>query len=89
MATRRAHIVLAQDLVEEIDRLVGKRRRSEFLAEAASRELMRQRQIQALQRATGAWSRRAHPELDGGNPLYVRKIRRENDRRLARLRIRT
>jgi len=32
VSTRRAHIVIPEPLVSEIDRLVGKRGRSEFLA---------------------------------------------------------
>src|SRR3989304_1247745 len=54
MTTRRAHVVIAQELVAEIDRIVGKRQRSEFLAEAAERELRRQRQLEALPAAAGA-----------------------------------
>ena len=34
----RAHIVIPQDLVRQIDSLVGKRGRSVFLVDAASRE---------------------------------------------------
>ena len=86
MASRRTHVVLAHDLVAEIDRVVGKRRRSEFLAEAASRELLRQRQLDALARAAGTWRRADHPELAGGAALAVRRIRLDNERRLRRLR---
>lgn len=89
MVTRRTHVVLAHDLVVEIDRIVGKRHRSEFLAEAAARELLRQRQLHALEDAAGAWKRADHPELQRGGALFVRRIRAENDRRLRRLRGRT
>jgi len=86
MAARRMHVVLAEDLVSEIDRLVGKRQRSEFLAEAASRELLRQKQLRALQHTTGAWAGRAHAGLTGPSALFVRRMRVENERRLRRLR---
>ncbi len=86
MATRRTHVVLTHDLVSEIDRLVGKRQRSEFLAEAASRELLRQKQIRALQQARGAWAPRSHGSLSGTGALFVRKLRAENERRLRRIR---
>ena len=69
MAARRMHVVLAEDLVSEIDHLVGKRLRSEFLAEAASRELLRQKQLRALQQATGAWARTARAWPSGGSAL--------------------
>jgi len=39
----------------EIDTLVGKRGRSAFLTQAAEKELMRLRQIKALEGAAGAW----------------------------------
>ncbi len=86
MTAQRAHVVLAQELITEIDRLVGKRHRSEFLVEAASRELHRQRQLRALDRAAGAWKDADHKNLRRGSALYVRGLRKENDRRLARLR---
>jgi len=35
----RTHVVLPKDLVDTIDRLVGPRRRSRFLADAARREI--------------------------------------------------
>lgn len=87
MAARRMHVVLAQELVSEIDRIVGKRQRSQFLAEAASRELLRQRQLRALQQAAGAWTARGRPDLmKGGGVLFVQRMRVENERRLRRLR---
>ena len=48
---RRTHIVISEQLVAQIDTLVGKRGRSNFLTQAAEKELMRLRQIQALQAA--------------------------------------
>lgn len=89
MAARRTHVVLAHDLVSEIDRLVGKRQRSEFLAEAAARELLRQKQLRALHQARGAWAVRAGGDPGGTSALFVRKLRAENEQRLRRLRRRT
>ena len=45
---KRIRVVLDEKLVKDIDRLVGARQRSSFLAEAAEEKLMRQRQIAAL-----------------------------------------
>ena len=53
MSTRRTHIVIPEPLVTEIDRLVGKRRRSEFLTQAAEKELRRLQQI--AQYLEGNW----------------------------------
>ena len=66
MSTRRTHIVIPEPLVSEIDRLVGKRGRSEFLAHAAEKELRRLQQIKALENVAGAWRDKDHPELKMG-----------------------
>ena len=84
MASRRTHVVLATEMVAEIDSLVGKRRRSEFIAEAAAREIARRRQILAIGRAAGAWKAAHHPELAGGSARHVRRPREEGERRIER-----
>jgi len=83
--TKRTHVVLAEQLVKEIDRLVGARQRSNFLAEAAEKELMRRRQIEALKAAAGAWKDKDHPELKKGSASWVRKMRQESERRFKRV----
>jgi Arc/MetJ-type ribon-helix-helix transcriptional regulator len=50
MAKVRAHVMLPEELVDEIDELVGKRHRSDFLAEAAELRLRNVRLSRALQR---------------------------------------
>jgi metal-responsive CopG/Arc/MetJ family transcriptional regulator len=81
MITKRTHVVLEEELVEDIDRLVGRRQRSSFLAEAAKKELMRRRQIEALRAAAGAWKDKEHRELKEGSAKWVRKMRQEGERR--------
>jgi hypothetical protein len=83
-STRRTHIVIPEPLVIEIDRLVGKRGRSEFLTQAAEKELRRLQQIRALEGVTGAWKDKDHPELKGGAASWVRELRKESDRRLRK-----
>ena len=82
MSTRRTHIVIPEPLVSEIDRLVGKRRRSEFLTQAAEKELRRLRQIRALEGIAGVWKDTDHPELKAGAARWVKELRKENERRL-------
>jgi Arc/MetJ-type ribon-helix-helix transcriptional regulator len=81
MNTKRTHVVLDEELVKDIDRLVGMRRRSVFLTEAAQEKLMRYRQVEALKAAVGAWKDKDHPELKGGSAKWVRKLRKESGRR--------
>jgi hypothetical protein len=82
MSNRRTHIVIRELLVNEIDRLVGKRGRSEFLTQAAEKELRRLQQIKALEGAAGAWRDKDHPELKGGADRWVKELRKESERRL-------
>jgi hypothetical protein len=80
MNTKRTHIVIAQQLVTEIDILVGKRGGSKFLTQAAEKDLMRLRQIKALEKASGSWKDKDHPGLKQGAAKWVKGLRREYDR---------
>jgi hypothetical protein len=52
--TARAHVVLPPDLLAEIDRLVGPRRRSQFFVEAVSEKLAKMKLAEVAQRAAGS-----------------------------------
>jgi hypothetical protein len=52
----RAHVVMPRETVEAIDRLVGRRGRSRFLAEAAEEKLRRVRVLEAADRLAGSIS---------------------------------
>jgi metal-responsive CopG/Arc/MetJ family transcriptional regulator len=84
LKSRRTHVVLPDQLLKEIDSLVGSRQRSNFLSEAAEKELLRRRQLRALD-ALVAWKDVEHPELKQGSAKYVRKLRREYDQRLKKV----
>jgi hypothetical protein len=84
MSNRRTHVIMPEQLVAEIDSLVGRRGRSQFLVGAATYELKRQRQLAVLRAATGAWKLADHPKLKGGSVAYQRKLRAESERRLKR-----
>ena len=75
MLAKRTRIVIPQELVAEIDAFVGKRGRSKFLTQAAEKELMRLRQIAALEAATGSWKDRDHPELKHGAAKWTKQLR--------------
>lgn len=81
---RRTHVVLSDELVKEIDELVGSRQRSSFITQAAERELVRRRQLAALDQLE-AWSGKDHPELKQGAAKYVRKLRQEYERRFQKV----
>jgi metal-responsive CopG/Arc/MetJ family transcriptional regulator len=58
----RAHIVLDKELVEEIDRIAGKRKRSQFIEEAVKAKLQRERLGRALKEAAGSLNPADYPE---------------------------
>ncbi len=81
MAGKRTHVVIPEEVVDEIDSLVGKRGRSDFLVRAALTEVKRLRLLNALEAASGSWKDEDHPELKGGAASWVSQIRREDDKR--------
>lgn len=83
MPTKRAHVLLPEDLLREIDALVGPRGRSSFLVETARNEVRRQKLLQFLESEHPAWDDKAHPELAQGSAAWVRKQRAESEARTA------
>ena len=84
MSAKRTHIVIPGELVTQIDTLVGKRGRSAFLVSVAEKELIRLRQIRALEAASGSWKDKDHPELKQGTAVWVSKVRREYEHRFEK-----
>ena len=85
MNMKRTHVVLSEQLVKDIDALVGSRQRSRFLTQAAERELMRLRQLKAVKAATGSWKDKDHPELKRGAIEWVDKLRAEDEDRFNKV----
>jgi hypothetical protein len=50
----RAHVIVPDDLIAEVDTLVGPRKRSEFIARAVREELRRARLRAAAEAAAGS-----------------------------------
>ncbi|MFZ0284786.1 MAG: hypothetical protein WAL32_06105 [Terriglobales bacterium] len=78
MSTHRAHILLPDDLLQEIDALVGPRGRSSFLVETARNEVRRRKLLRFLESKEPVWKDDAHPELRDA-ASWVRKLRAENE----------
>jgi metal-responsive CopG/Arc/MetJ family transcriptional regulator len=85
MRRKRAHIILPEDLLAEVDRLVGERGRSAFLTEVVRQEVQRRNLLAALRAARGCWKTEDHPELRDGSEAFVERLRQENDERLNSL----
>lgn len=83
----RAHVVIPKALVETIDALVGKRHRSEFLTEAAEKEVRRRKLLKAAEKADGSLE---HVDIPGWETSesaaeWVRALRRSDDERLEHI----
>jgi len=78
-------VVLPEDLVREIDKIVGSRGRSAFLADLAQREIKRRRMLDILRSGKPVWKDKDHPELKSGAAQWVRKIRAQSEARFERI----
>ncbi len=76
----RVHIALDDALVAELDRRVGPRRRSAFIAELIRRGLEDEQRWDDIQSALGALSDTTH-EWDDDPAGWVREQRRNDARR--------
>jgi hypothetical protein len=78
----RVHISLEEDLVEEIDRTVGPRQRSSFIAEAIRKELESKRRWDLIWAAVGSIDDHGHP-WDEDPAAWVHDQRRADPRRVG------
>lgn len=83
----KAHLVFPVELLETIDKLVGKRKRSKFMTEAAKEKIAREKFLKALQEAAGSWKDDNHPELSYLMDInkYVEEIREGSEKRFREI----
>jgi len=82
----RTHVIIEEDIVKEIDRLVGKKKRSSFISEATKKELKKLKQLSVIKKFRGVWKDEDHPELAGKDGTYkwLRKLRSEDEKILRK-----
>jgi hypothetical protein len=82
----RTHILIPERLVRSVDQLVGKRRRSAFVAEAVAEKLARVRLANAARRAVGSLRDVPTPgwETSPAAAAWVRASRQRDEERLDR-----
>jgi hypothetical protein len=78
----RLHITLRDDLVRELDRRVGARRRSSFIARAVERTLDDERRWEAIESSLGEIADEGH-DWDADAAGWVGAQRRADDRRVG------
>jgi hypothetical protein len=82
----KAHLVFPDELLQAIDKLVGKRGRSKFVVEATRKELKRIQLQKALEKAAGAWKDEDHPEIkQKGTYQWVKDLREEAEERFKEI----
>ena len=83
MPHKRAHVVLPDDLLADVDALVGPRGRSAFLTEVIREAVNRRRLLEFLSSKEPIWKDEDHPELAEGAEGWVRQMR-DQDLQLER-----
>ncbi|MFH0775297.1 MAG: hypothetical protein V2A53_07410 [bacterium] len=80
-AIARTHVLLPARLLSEIDRIVGKRKRSAFLAEAAKEKMVNIALLKALDETAGVIQQEEHPEWRTRKDTFswVRGIRERDE----------
>jgi hypothetical protein len=80
-ATMRTHVVFPRAMVEEVDQLVGHRKRSEFVVQAVEEKLAHERLGRALAETRGSLDNDAHPEwaTPEMTSAWVREMRAADD----------
>jgi len=78
---KRTRITIPEDLARQIDGLVGKRGRSQFLTQVGKKEAQRLRQLRAIENVTGAWKDKDYPEMKQGSARWVEKLRHADEKR--------
>lgn len=79
----RTHIILPDRLIEEIDSLVGKRKRSRFVEEAIREKLKRGALLKALKETAGILPPEEYPEWETSDKAaaWVRESRQRDTAR--------
>jgi predicted transcriptional regulator len=77
----RTHIVLPRAVVDDVDRLVGHRRRSQFMTEAVQEKLRREKLAAALAATAGVLKDADIPHwaTPEETSAWVRELRQEDD----------
>jgi hypothetical protein len=83
----KAHLVLPRDILEEVDQIAGKRKRSSFIAEATREKLQKERFLRILEETQGAWRGKNHPELKTAKDIerFIGNKRQSYRKRMKRI----
>ncbi len=63
MTKIKTHFVFPEELLKDIDQIVGERRRSQFVVEAAKEKLEKERLMKTFKDIKGLWKEEDYPEF--------------------------
>lgn len=86
MAKIKTQIVFPEELLDQVDRVVKKKERSEFVVEAVRDRLKNLKLRDALDRVAGLWKNRADLKTDAAQRRYLKRLRESGDARARRIR---
>jgi metal-responsive CopG/Arc/MetJ family transcriptional regulator len=83
----KAHLVFPLNILEQVDQIAGKRKRSLFIVKATQEKLERERFLRTLDETKGAWTDKLHSELGTERDMekYLREKRSSYRKRLKRI----
>lgn len=84
MRRQRTLVQFPPEVVAEIDKIVGARRRSAFLVDLAKREIKRQRLLKVFENREPIWKDDDHPEIRDSAD-WIRQMRAESEARFERI----
>ena len=83
MDTKRIHIIFPAQIARELDLMLGGRKKTQFIIAATKERLDKMKLAGAIEKATGAWKDKDHPEMTGknGTKEWVRNQRIQDEER--------
>ena len=83
----KAHLVFPEEILNAVDEVAGKRKRSLFIVEATQEKLERERFLKSLEETKGVWTAKRHHELKTKRDLerFLREKRRSYRKKLERM----
>lgn len=83
----KTQVVFPEDMLKVLDKIVPRKKRSEFIVQAIQKEVERIYFGEILKEVAGAWSDENHPDLNKQQDVnrYLRRIRLSTNERIARL----
>lgn len=81
----RTHVIMPKKILAALDKTIGKRKRSQFIAQAAQEKLERLTLLKAARDAAGILENAPIPdwETSKSSRAWVKKLRHESDKRVS------